>query len=862
MNRIFFSLIMLCVMLQNSNAQEFSPLDAEVDLSYSEVRLEEVLSDIRSRFKVKFSYSNNKIPLGEMININEIGVPLRQGLNKLFEDLPIDYVISNNRIILKYTDLRQTVRGRIVDGDTQAPIVGASVFVAGTEPLQGVNTDLNGYFRIENVRVGRKTIRIDHIGYESMVLPEILIGSGRETVLNLELVESIMKMKEIVVEADGTDSAPLNELATISARSFTAEETRRYAVSVGDPARLASAYAGVSGGDDGTNELIIRGNTPRGLLWKLEGMEIPSPSHFSSEGASSGGISMLSTNVMGRSDFFTGAFPAEYGNALSGVFDIRLRKGNNEKTENTVQFGLLGLDLASEGPLKKGGQSSYLINYRYSTLAILSSMGINIQDETEKNVFQDLSLKVNVPTKKAGTFSVFGLGGLSKFTESIPRAFDDLETYDLGVLGVNHLFPVGKKSFLKTTIGITGTQVDDNFTNFINTDSTFINHSAFKKSYVNASTSLSKKFSARTFAETGVIYRRLSYDFFNRVENPFNEPEFQRINFFNQKGSSHTFQGYLTSRHRLTPRFLLVGGLHVFHFNFSDETSFEPRAGFQWNIRKNQVISGGFGVHSRLESLEYYLANIFTEGGPTGLRNSGLRSTKSRHYVLGYERSFRSNLRFKTEVYYQDLYDIPVLRGFEDDPFSTILVSEGFTNRALVNGGTGENYGIELSLEKSFSRGYYFIANGSIYEAKYTNQQGLTRNSRYNGNFGTNLLFGKEFKVGKNGKNNIFGVNVKSTFSGNRRFVPLDLQSSIAEGQEVRITDRAYEERYPNYFRLDLQLSLRKNKPNITSEWRLDIQNVTDRQNILETFYLRNTQDIGAAHQLGLIPVLSYRIEF
>ncbi|MGI9544960.1 MAG: carboxypeptidase-like regulatory domain-containing protein, partial [Cyclobacteriaceae bacterium] len=242
-------------------------------------------------------------------------------------------------------NLTQTVRGKVVDTQSKSPVIGANVIIVGSDPIQGGVSDTEGNFRIPNVSIGRHNIRVTYIGYEDLVIPELLVGSGKEVVMNINLTESIIKMEELVIKQE--KGKPLNEVATVSALSFSVEETSRYAATFDDPARAALSFAGVrGGGDDVLNEIVIRGNSPRGLLWQIEGIEVPNPNHFAEEGSSAGGISMLSSSVLSNSDFLTGAFPAEYGNALSGVFDIQLRNGNNEKREYAVQAGLLGIALA------------------------------------------------------------------------------------------------------------------------------------------------------------------------------------------------------------------------------------------------------------------------------------------------------------------------------------------------------------------------------------------------------------------------------------------------------------------------------------------------------------------------------------
>jgi hypothetical protein len=165
---------------------------------------------------------------------------------------------------------------------------------------------------------------------------------------------------------------------------------------------MSASFVGVVSPNDGGNNISVRGNSPYGFLWRMEGIDIPNPNHFANAATSGGGISILSAQILANSDFLTGAFAAEYGNALAGVFDLRLRKGNNEKREYTIQAGLLGIDLEAEGPVSPGSAHSYLVNYRYSTLSMLANLGLEVGDAITN--FQDISFNVTLPTKRQGTF--------------------------------------------------------------------------------------------------------------------------------------------------------------------------------------------------------------------------------------------------------------------------------------------------------------------------------------------------------------------------------------------------------------------------------------------------------------------------
>ena len=306
----------------------------------------------------------------------------------------------------------QTLKGTVLDKAVKSPLVGATVVLPGVEPAMGAMTDADGRFRLPAVPVGKHVVRITYLGYKELVVSNVTVNSGKETELTLEMEEDLLVAKEVVIRARVEKQKPLNELSTVSARTFSVEETQRFAAAVNDPARMASAYAGVNVADDGNNVIVIRGNAPNGLLWRMEGVDIPNPNHFSAVGTSGGGISILSAQLLSNSDFLTGAFAAEYGNALSGVFDLKLRKGNSEKREYTLQAGVLGLDAAVEGPMRLGSQTgSYLVNYRYSTLSILGKLGVNIGDAVTN--FQDLSFNLWMPAGRLGQFTLFGMGGLS-----------------------------------------------------------------------------------------------------------------------------------------------------------------------------------------------------------------------------------------------------------------------------------------------------------------------------------------------------------------------------------------------------------------------------------------------------------------
>lgn len=770
--------------------------------------------------------------------------------------------------------LTQTVKGQVTDDESGAPIIGATIRIANTNPPQGAITDVNGFFRIEEVAVGRQSIEVSYLGYEPQLLQNILVNSGKEVVLNVEMVESLEQLAEVIVTAKSESGEPLNDMASVSAISISVEETSRYAATYDDPARAALTFAGVqTGGDDLLNEIVIRGNSPKGILWRLEGVEIQNPNHFASIGSSAGGISMLSSNVLANSDFFTGAYTSQYGNATSGVFDLKMRKGNYDTHEHAVRVGLLGVGLASEGPLSKSSNASYLFNYRYSTLGLLGNLGIDILGEQEDVLFQDLSFKVFVPTKKWGTFSIWGLAGANAY-EFLPNlelgeAFYDEEKQQMGVFGVTNIVYVSKDAYFETILSGSSQTFSNQYDSL---RQVVYFEEDFKETQLRFSTLYNQKLSASSTIRTGLIVSQLGFDLLNRDYDPVEETYSVPID---DDGSAQLYQTYFNWKYRPYTRFTINSGFHVTSFALNKDVYVEPRLGAQYQTNSG-TITGGFGMHSRMETLAIYTSTQYDETLATTIqKNRNLAFTKAMHGVLGYQTSvFNKALRLKTEVYYQHLYDVPVWsdeNAIEDEyleeafSFSALNSFDGYTSDKLVNDGTGTNYGVEATLEKPLKNGLYGLATLSLYESKYKGADGVERDTRFNGGFIFNVIGGKEFKVGAGG-NNTVGINFRYISAGGKREAPIDIEGSRSASQELRAftTVRDFSENFSvrlnTYQRIDIGLSYRKNSPKTTSVIALNVQNVFARENELYRFYWDGA--ILSETQLGFFPNLSFQLEF
>jgi len=750
---------------------------------------------------------------------------------------------------------------------------GANVTLVNSKPLLGASTGADGKFRITGVNPGRYDIKVSYLGYKEIVLPNVVVTVGKETVLEVGMEENVAALNEVEISATKKNETN-NELISVSGRSFSMEEVNRYAGGRSDPARLAANFAGVSSPDDSRNDIVIRGNSPAGVLWRIEGLNIPNPNHFSTIGTTGGPVSAINTNMLKNSDFFTSAFPAEYGNANAGVFDLGFRNGNAEKREHTIQFGALtGLEAMTEGPINKEKGSSYVIAYRYAFTALAQSIGIKV-GTTATPFYQDLSFKVNSGTGKLGKFTLFGMGGKSNI-DFLHTKIDTTDLFadprsdsyffsDMGMAGLKHFIRVNNKSYFNTVVGATyaasefnqdTVALSDNktLTRVIENKTTRINYSI--------NSSFNSKINARLFVKVGGIAEVLNLNL--KYRNRFNTPYWLNIWDFNDY--TQLYQLYAHAKYNLSNNLTFNLGVQGQMLALNNAVAVGPRAGVKYQLNRKSSLNAGYGLHSQMQPTDVYFYRERKADGSYDQSNRELDFTKSHHFVLGYDVQPIKDWRVKTEVYYQALFNVPVT--VEPSSFSMLNTGASFNPNdkgGLKNAGTGTNYGVELTIEKFFSNGYYGLLTGSLYESKFKGSDGVEHNTAFNGKYVYNVLLGKEFKIGKD-KRHALTVDVKCTQAGGRYFTPVDLAASQAIDQQVlKGDDYAYSQRNPDFFRLDVKTGFTYNstKRKLSQSVFFDIQNITNNKNVFAQRYNPVTNTVNTAYQIGFFPNFVYKVQF
>jgi hypothetical protein len=768
--------------------------------------------------------------------------------------------------------LTQTIRGIILDADSKAPIEQVGVKILNLDTNIYCTSDIAGKFKLLKVPVGRLGIKFSFVGYEEVILQNIIVTTGKEIVLNVEMHEKLFIGNEVVIIAHKDKTKANNELVTNSSRNFQSEETERYAGSRGDPAKMAANYAGVATGNDARNDIIVRGNSPLGVLWRLENTDIPSPNHFSTQGATGGAISILNNSLLASSDFLTGAFPSEFGNKMAAVFDLKLRNGNNEKMEFTTQFGLNGLEGGVEGPISPKNGSSFLVNYRYSTLKLFQLAGIKIGVSALPQ-YQDLTFKINIPTEKAGVFSIWGIGGMSKIAildsekDSTDWNFtssgeDLIFGSKMGVAGLSHLYFFTDKISGKLNLSVSGTMFDvtiDTLSADRKSYRTFTNDS--KDGHYFANYTITNKVNSHHLLKAGITAKNT---FFNYHSYFWSRNNNRYLDQFNDKNNTSNIQSFIHWQYKITDNFILNNGIHYNLFTISNAWAVEPRAGIRWQFSPKQSLSSSFGMHSQTLPTIYYFYTAFDSTSNTySQTNKKIGLSKSRHYVLAYDNNFAQNFRFKLETYYQDLYNIPIEK-YTKTSFSTINIGSELDGIRLMdsleNKGTGCNYGAEITLEKFFSKNYYFLNSFSLYNSQYKGSDRVLRHSAFSGGYVYSCLGGLEIPVLK--KNQIIGLDVKFTFAGGNRYTPINLEQSILNKKPIYVDSLAFSEQYRNYQKIDFKISYRINKKQISHYIYINIENIFNHKNILQQVYNNKKQEMMYDYQLGIFPYGGYRLEF
>ena len=768
-----------------------------------------------------------------------------------------------------YGQSHQTVRGTIKESFTERVIEGVVVkLLTENSVYKEAISDARGNFTFSDVQLGFYDIQFTHIGYKSFIQPSISVTVSKETVLNIVMESTGKNLDEVEVNPNKERGIPNNEMANSSVFSIHPNDARRIAGGLDDPIRVAGTLPGVTAATSfSANFVSIRGNSPRSLKYQMEGVELPNPTHFARIGGSGGTFTIFSMQLMDKSDFYTGAFSAQFGDALGGVFDVKFKKGNSNQHEMTFQIGSLGAEFGSEGPLSKKNNSSYVLNYRYATVA-LGRIG-----NPSSPTYQDLSFNIDIPLAKSkGKLQFFAIAGTSDRTRSAlqdssewKESLDRTTLYlasTTATMGAVYKKYIGTKSVFKATAAGSYSKQTDN-KNYLQDDFSIIRQkiNEYSSIPITGALSLKHKFGLRHSNITGLSYNTTTHDW--RAEKySFNQN--MQIVLMDGSGRSNLFKAYTQSKFSVTENFNILAGVHFLNYDVTNQQTVEPRLSFNYQINARHSVSLSSGMHSQIENYATYLYEETNSTGATINPNKDLRLSKAIHYILGYKGKVFKNHRLRIEAYYQQLYDVPV----DSFTFSTINLEELSDLRALTNSGTGQNYGIDLGFERYTDNGLYYIFNSSFWRSLYTAGDGIQRSSAFDNNYNLRFIVGKEYKLKasqtKKGVDRYrsFSWNGSLNVLGGQVYTPLDLLNSRIEQETIYDESVAFTEKGETLLFLDFNFSYTINKKKRKSVWAIQIKNLLNNGNALYREYDTILDREVEVKSTSFFPNIYYRLEF
>lgn len=757
----------------------------------------------------------------------------------------------------------QSIRGIVVDNATEEPLSGISVELLNFVPLKSILTDDNGSFKLNNIPVGKYRLLVSHDRYDIVIVPEVEVLAGKQAAVEVSLEKLPAQIAEIVVKADKirktTKDNPINHMALTGIRSFTIEEVKRYPSSLDDPSRLVARFAGVSKTHEQTG-LVVRGHSAQSVLWRLEGIPIMSPNHIFFNEASNGYLPIFNIYLLRNSDFMHGIYPAEYGNAIGGLLDLSLREGNRDAYEGSIKVGILGIEGFVEGPLGKKGKASFVAGGRFNPISFLrgrlpGSLG-NFPGTT------DFSFKVTSSFKK-DKLTVFGIGGLSDNTlnsavigenelgSQFPHISERRKTFLLG--GVSYKKYLPKKGYVHTSIG----------SNY-NREYHHVFDSTSTKDIIDSRTLMTTLNSYLHYVvnpkhqvRAGITASHYYLNF--RSENL--EDNILRRNY---QGNTMLLQVHAQWLYSITKKLKLNLGVNGQYLSFNNTYGVSPRLSVSWQLLASHRLSLGYGWNHQMQAWETYLNRSQRLQDFGQMSDADLGFNKNHHISLTYDWAILNNFRLKLEGYFQYLYDMP-MNQIEPNAslFNTTTTYELLSTTHFENTGIGRSYGVELTLEKFFSEGYYGMLTATFFDVKClgANQEWL--NSETSNHVIANLLFGKEFKIGKE-KNNTFFIDIAYTFKMGNYYTPVNLAASIAADKQVLDWDRAYALRHPHFHNLDIRLGCVFNQKKKALSHRLlfEFTNALNQRVVHSEFYDPTRQTYARLRYLGILPNISYRLNF
>jgi len=750
------------------------------------------------------------------------------------------FIITISSLLLGQSNASGTVKGRILDADSQLPLAGANITVKSTDI--GSVSDKEGYFNIDQIPMGDYTITISFMGYKTKNKADIWVRPNGYEFLNIKLESSVIQINDVIVEESYFERSMIKEYQVVS---FNRDELRRYPGTGQEISRIINTLPSVASVGENRQDMMVRGGGPTENGFIIDNIPIPSVSHFKqADGRSNGPVGLINSDMVENLDFFSNGFSSKYGNKLSSFGDITYRSGNRENIEGEGFVGVGGLGFLIEGPLSD--RSTYIVSYRMSYLDLLAN-AINASGGMPS--YNDFQAKLEFRPNIYNTFSILMVNGGSVYDRNIDGAIDVGETEygklknDQNTIGVNYKHIWNNRAYTNTSISNSIKNSDAHFLN-INTDKTVFNiieNTDIKnlRQVNHLKLGPGSKMEFGFDAEVNETY----YDYYRKLTKSeffINEIAFDRV------VKTTNYATFLTLKQNLFSKLIFSIGLRFDYNDYEKINLWSPRINLDYEIIRGKTnIVFNSGVYNQ-KPPPIYIAND---------ASNKLKSVNAYQHSISFEHMLTPSTKLSLSAYQKEYTNSPILPDatLHNDP--TFLFDELRMYNGIASSGTALSDGLEILIQKKKVENFYGLVGGSIFNSTFTDYNGIKRNRNHNYRYIFNIVGGYR-------PNTDWEISIRWSYFGGRPYTPINLNASVLADEQILYLDDFNEDRTPDYHSLFIHYEKRYNLKRSNLVLFFEVWNTYNRENIETYFYSRVNNNIGKIVYFSTIPVVGLGIEF
>ena len=719
------------------------------------------------------------------------------------------------------------IQGKVLNAITNEALPFVTVGIQGT--TTGVATDINGEFKLENLQPGTYNLDASLVGYKKKTLFDVSVNNAKPTYIEITMEESATDLKTVEVT---TSPFSKTEESPVSLRNIGAEEIKRLPGANRDISKVIQSLPGVASTPAFRNDIIIRGGAPNENRFYLDGIEVPNINHFATQGSSGGPVGLINVNLINDVDFYSGAFPANRGNALSSVFEFKQKDGRSDKWVFTGAVGNTDFGLTADGPISKN--SSLLVSVRRSYLqGLFSILGLPFLP-----TYNDYQVKYKIKFSDKADLTIVSLGALDQFELNTGIANPDEEQrYILENIPTNNQwnYTIGANLRLFAKKGYKNIVISRNMLRNsaikyklnVETDANRIldyNSDEIENKFRFESTSRQGNYKFNY----GVSYQFSKYkvNTYQVIATQYNP---NLVVDFSSNLNFHSYAAFgQVSRTFLASRLSLSAGVRADGNSYSTQMAnplkqVSPRLSASYSLTERWALNANAGMYYQLPS--YTVLGYRNQLGSLVNKDNGVKYINGNHLVAGIEYKAGNSAKITVEGFYKTYNNYPF--SIKD---SVSLANQGadfgvIGNTAVIPASKGRSYGVELLAQQKITKGFYGILSATYVRSEFTDKSNEYKPSAWDNRFLFSLTAGKNFKRG-------WVAGVRFRWVGGAPYTPTDTTASLIQAawdvnnQGILDISQLNSQRLSSFNQLDIRVDKLWYFKKWTLNLYLDIQNL------------------------------------